>query len=168
MLKCLILAVIILSASVSFAQSDSVSKSLDIVNSFHTEAEVLTKGLVSPSFQGQFAGERDEAVNELDSLSWTEKPGKRRFNLAYGIVDSYTEKIIESIEKLLPQAPPKSREALNNAVERLSALKTVAMRELNESLKAEAYEQERSKPVPLIDRSPFEAPPEEAPGMWFR
>ncbi|MBI5491449.1 MAG: hypothetical protein HY893_00795 [Deltaproteobacteria bacterium] len=167
MLKYLVLAAAILLASNSLARADSVSKAVDIVNNFNSETETLTKGLLSPSLQEQLAGEKAGALNALDTLDWTEKPGKRRSSLVYSTVDSYTAKVIDSIDEVVLESPPSSREALQNAVDRLSSLKTAAMRELNEALKAEAREQDRT-PVPLIDRSPFEAPPEEAPGIWFR
>lgn len=167
MLKYLVLAAAIIFAYSSPVRADSVSKAVDIVNNFNSEMETLTKGLLSPSLQEQLAEEKAGTLNALDTLDWTEKPGKRRTSLVYSAVDSYTAKVIDAIDEIVLEYPPSSRDALQNAVDRLSSLKTAAMRELNEALKTESREQERT-PVPLIDRSPFETPPEEAPGIWFR
>ena len=157
-------------ASASHAE-DSVSSAISIVDEFYNETVNLTGGLDGADavlgFHKKAIVDKEKVSSELKSLKWTEAPGPRRFNQVYKLVDSYTEDQIDDVNDLAALLPAGSRPGVESAVKRLSTLKEERLRELNEALKREIYEKKTDRPIPIIDRSPFEKEPADG-DIWYR
>lgn len=170
-----LLAMLVISgllAAVSYAQSDSVSTAQRIVSDFFDAANGLTRGYDIGPGPGELRRllleNRDKAHSDLQTLNWTEEPGQRRFELVYRRVDSYMEDQMKPVKELYSRVPPEDKAAVEGILKRLTELRSAKLKELNDSLKAETFKQEKRKPVPVIDRSPYEKGPDSDKGIWER
>lgn len=159
-----------LSASTT-ACADSISTAINIVEGFEKESGTLLDKLDpkgTPGLKKAFSEERVKAVSELKTLGWTHAPGEIRFRRTSRIVDSYTGRIITAVEGLDKRLPASAAPVIKESVKRLADLKRELLTELKESRKNEIAGEKELRPVPLIDRSPFDTTPGEAPGIWYR
>lgn len=164
-------ALLLFVAATAYAQNDSISKGLLIVEDFYTETTALMSPFKSlpeaDSFNELSVEKTNQAAAEIRSLRWVETPGMRRYNRVYNVVDSYTADQIESM-KGFAQNVPAARARVDEAIARLTTFKESKLNELKDSLKVETYEGKKIKPVPIIDRSPREKDNNGGSGMWFR
>lgn len=150
------------------ASADSISTAINIVEGFAVESNSLLDKLGPKETAGirkSFSEERVRAVDELKTLGWTHAPGDIRYRHTLNIVDSYTGRVITAVGALNKRL---SGARVQETVRKLTELKGVFITELNESRKNELAGEKSIRPVPLIDRSPFDTTPGEAPGMWYR
>lgn len=159
-------------AALSYAQSDSVSTGVRIVDEFYGTAKDLTVGYdIGPGSGGLrrvLLENREKTAGDLHSLNWTEEPGQRRFEMVYRLVDSYIENQMKPVRELLASVPPEDKVKVEGVLKKLAELRDAKLKELNDSLKAETFKQEQRKPVPVIDRSPYEKGPDGDRGIWER
>jgi len=162
---------IFLTASPLYAQTDSVTTALDIVEDFYAVTEKQTGGLdggeALQKFRKRALEEKEKTTGELRALKWSEKPGTRRFNQVHKIVDAYTGSQIEAVRGLKTDLPAEET-SIDEAVKKLTELKASGLKELSGTLETETYEKKGDKPVPIIDRSPFETEPDKDGGIWYR
>lgn len=151
------------------ALADSISTAINIVEGFEVESNTLLDKLGPKEtvvLRKSLSEERVRAVDELKTLGWTHAPGDIRYRRTLNIVDSYTGRVIAAVGALNKRLPSGAR--VQESVRKLTELKGVFLTELNESRKNELAGEKAIRPVPLIDRSPFDTTPGEAPGMWYR
>ncbi|GMR05011.1 MAG: hypothetical protein BMS9Abin23_0935 [Thermodesulfobacteriota bacterium] len=162
----------LLLATPAFAQGDSVTTALGIVEDFHSETIELVNGVEDSasveSFVKKCIKERDRTLGELGSLRWIESPGERRFERVSRIVDSYMTGRIDSLKGLKKKLNGRDRKYMEKVITSLVLLKKKQLEELGGSLKAETYRKKELKPVPIIDRSPFEKGRPGEEGIWYR
>lgn len=154
------------------AQTGSIGAAVGIVREFHTEKERLMKGVdggaVFMEAKKRSDVMKERASNDLKAINWTETPGQKRFDRVYRLVESYTDGEISSLRGLVERSKGVERARMEEAVRKLTALRTAKLSELNEALKSETYEKKGIKPVPVIDVSPKGSTPGEEHGIWFR
>ncbi|MFQ5441202.1 MAG: hypothetical protein ACE5EB_00585 [Thermodesulfobacteriota bacterium] len=167
-----ILLLIMLLAAPVYAQNDIVSVGLRAVDDFHTTTTELMGGLKGKkavkSFSKSALKEREKTTSEIRSLRWLEKPGMRRFNIVYEKVDNYFKGQVSSIKALEEELGGKDKARLEKIIKKLKELRGQKLKELDEAVKFETFERKKEKPVPLIDRSPFEKGPGKDEGIWYR
>lgn len=161
---------IVLSIS-SAVYADSISTAINIVEGFEAESNNILVKLDSKETAGIRKSSSEEsarAVDELKTLGWTHAPGDIRYRRTFNIVDSYTDRVISAVTALDKRAQVSNGARVQESVKRLKELKGTFLTELDESRKKELAGEKPVRPVPLIDRSPFDTTPGEAPGMWYR
>lgn len=168
-LRLLILLAAAVLPSAVFAQTGSVPVALKAVQEFYTETDALTRDLDSgpkrDEAQKALAANRDSAVKEIHSIDWVEAPGKRRFKKIYAVVEAYLDAQIDLTQKFAKDLPAGKNE---EPLKKLSASKDAKLKALTESSSAEAREERKEKPNPVIDRSPYETSPGTDKGIWER
>ncbi len=156
----------------AYAQDDSVTSALNIVEEFHTEARGQLKGLGSTgaasSLRKQSLESKERTVSRLKSLKWIEKPGTRRFNKIYDLVKSYADLEIDSVERLAQEVRGVDRRRVAQVVKNLTALRKIKLDKLGESLAVEVYERKKPQLVPVIDPSPLGKETNKGEGIWYR
>ncbi|MBI5344305.1 MAG: hypothetical protein HZB21_05030 [Deltaproteobacteria bacterium] len=157
---------------VTRALADSIEVASEIVLVFHDEAANLTKDLEPnddvKTYRRLASEQKDDVMLEIDSLNLAERPGQRRFKKIYKAVEMYTNGQIESLTRLTASVKGVDKNRLEDAIKKLTALREEQLLELNDTFKAETFEKEGIKPVPLIDRGPYDKTPDEEPNIWFR
>ncbi|MBI5888578.1 MAG: hypothetical protein HZB82_07710 [Deltaproteobacteria bacterium] len=153
------------------AERGAIGASIRAVDEFYNETQNLTKDLAdSPAVKEMRAAsleQKDAAVKNLENLNRVDRPGKKRFKQAYGIAASYMDARIEAV-KALPQASPEDKARIGGIAKTLLALKAEKLNAISETEKFERTDEKKIKPVPSIDRSPYENSPEGDKGIWER
>ena len=162
----------LLTAAPARAQGDFIASALKIVNQFHAESKARLKDLDTSkavaSFRKESLKSKELAAKDIETLRWIEKPGPRRFKLVYNLVDSYTDLEIASVGRLAAEVGAGDRKSVERTAKTLRALKLVHLEELSESHPLETYKRAEPKPVPIIDRAPFEKGATDGEGIWHR
>jgi len=155
----------------AYAETGAIGASIKAVNEFYNETQNLTKDLAdSPAVKAANAKpleQKDAAIKELENLNRVEKPSKKRFKHAYDTAAAYMDARIEAIKTLL-QTSSEDKAHSDSIIKSLLALKTEKLNAVNETEKFERTEEKIIKPVPSIDRSPYENSPEGDKGIWER
>lgn len=168
--KCLLFtALFLLFLSVPvYAETGAIKASIKAVEEFYNETQNLTKDLTDmPAVKQMRAASlelKDAAIRNLENLHRVEKPGKKRFNHAYGAADSYMDAQIEAVKGTSPE----DKARIEGIVKTLLALKTEKLKAVKETEKFERTDEKKRRPVPSIDRSPYEKSPEGDKGIWER
>ncbi len=166
------LLLIMLLATPAYAQNDIVSAGIRAVDGFYTSTSKLMGGVnqTKPvkSFSKDALKEREKTTSEIRGIRWTEKPGMRRFNIVYESVDRYFKSQVSSIKALEDALGKKDKVQLEGIIKKLKKLRERKLKGLNEAVKVETFERKKGKPVPIIDRSPFEKGPAKDEGIWYR
>ena len=153
------------------AERGAIGASIRAVDEFYNETQNLTKDLADTpavkEMRAEALRQKDAAIKNLENLNRVDRPGKKRFKQAYGIADSYIDARIEAV-KALPQTSPEDKARIEGIVKNLLALKTEKLNAVNETEKFERTYEKKIKPVPSIDRSPYENSPEGDKGIWER
>ena len=154
------------------AQDDFIASALKVVKQFHAESRVRLKGLEASgavaSFRTESLKSRELTSKDIKTLRWIEKPGPRRFKLIYNLVDAYTDTEISSVARLAAEVSGAERLSVERTAKTLRALKKLKLEKLGESLPLETYKRTEPKPVPIVDRAPFEKGATEGEGIWHR
>lgn len=158
---------LIFSPLISYAQMDSISTSISIVEDFNDEALLLTEGVADKDFKEFLLKRKEETVAELKQINWAEAPSPKRFQRIKDIVNSYLEQISDSVKELSTSALGQETK-IEEAVTILNSSKAAKLADLEATHKTEGVRKEPEKAVPLIDVSPFEGEPDEGEGIWFR
>lgn len=144
--------------------TESIAESLNIVEDFSREANILME---SRDFPPLPADEKNKTTETLKQIRLTVAPGKDRSEKIYGVVSSYTESVVESVRGLKGK-----REDIEEITARLEKLKTGMLDHLRVSLVAESAEKKEPRPVPSLDLSPHDEPPaaggDDKEGILFR
>ena len=171
----IILAFLLLSfagAGPATAVSDSVSTASDIVNSFYAEAESLagTMGTAKSTFKAAALEKKEKALSDLRSIGMSKKPSRDRYEQVRELTGGYMAGVISDIEALKKGPDAKHAARIDDIAAQLTALMDFKLKSLEETVQIESYEKKGPRPVPLIDRerTPFDNPPDEPPGIWFR
>jgi hypothetical protein len=168
----LLILFVLLTAAPARAQGDFIASALKIVNQFHAESKARLKDLEASkavaSFRKQSLKSKELTAKDIESLRWVEKPGSRRFKLVYNLVDSYTDLEIASVGRLAAKVSTDDRKSVERTARTLATLKKANLEELSESLPLETYKRAEPKPVPIIDRAPFEKGATDGDGIWDR
>lgn len=155
----------------AFAETGSVPAALQAVEGFYAGITAETKDLGESAavkdFRKRALEEKDRVHAQIRSIDWAETPGKKRFEKIYKFFDSYTVSQIASVKGLAMKLPG-DKARIEEAIKRLTELKAGKIKELNEASKNEVTEEKKIKPVPVIDRSPFEKEPDSDKGIWYR
>jgi hypothetical protein len=154
----------------AMCQSDSITTAMDIINDFSMETGAALTGIEEAPFSLPVASaeSREKTLSELESVRLAYTPGASRFRRIYSIVAFYIDSEIASIRSALQGLWPDDAVRVEKASTRLSYLKEEKLSILTGSIGMETFEKDAISPVPLIDASPFEQRPEEAPGIWYR
>lgn len=155
----------------SAVYADSISTAINIVESFEAESRAALAGLdpkQTAVLSKNLSAERARAVDELKTLGWTHAPGDIRYRRTLNIVDSFTGGVIDGLQALNGRLTATDAARAHESIKRLTELKVSLLKELNVSRKNELAGEKQERPVPLIDRSPFDTTPGEPPGIWYR
>ncbi len=166
-----IAAFLIVLSTPAVCYADSISTAINIVEGFEVEVNTLLDKLgpkETAATRKSLSEERVKAVDELKTLGWTHAPGDIRYRRTFNIVDSYSGRILAAVGALNKRLPLSAGARVQETVRKLTELKGASLTDLNESRKNELAGEKAVRPVPLIDRSPFDTTPGEAPGMWYR
>lgn len=154
-----------------YAETGAISASIRAVDEFYNETQNLTKDLADmPAVKEMRVAslvQKDAAIKKLENLNRVDRPSKKRFKHAYDTAASYMDARIEAV-KALPQTSPEDKTRIESIVKTLLALKTEKLNAVNETEKFEQTDEKKIKPVPSIDRSPYEKSPEGDKGIWER
>lgn len=155
-----------LSSQVAFAQTDSISSAIGLVDSFTIELEEATgeiKGSGASSYLSTSKKAHKTTVADIKSLGWTEAPGKHRVKRLFEIVEGYTNERILKLSEI-----DGDRQEIKNAAKRLTKFQALTIAELKKATHAEVRAGKSPKAVPIIDRSRFEENPGGTKGIWER
>lgn len=155
-----------------YAETGAVKTSIKAVDEFYNETQNLTKDIADgPAVKDMRAAslkQKDAAIKELENLNRVERPSKKRFKHAYDIAAAYMDARIEAIKTLVAQTSSEDKARIDNIIKSLLALKTEKLNAVNDTEKFERTDEKIIKPVPSIDRSPYENSPERDKGIWER
>lgn len=159
-------------ASTAGAVSDSVSTAVDIINGFYAEAESLVDTVddLRVPFKGLTLEKKESALSDLRSIGLTKSPSRERYEQVKTLSEKYMASVIADIEWFKEGISEENASRIDDIASQLTALMSFKMKTLEDTLQIESYEKKGPKPVPLIDRerTPFDHPPDEPPGIWFR
>lgn len=162
---------ILLLPALASAQGDSITKALHIVEEFYSVSDSRLREALKPgppeAFQKEALAEKDEAAKRIRALGWLDKPGERRYNQAFSLVDGYTSRRLDSIEELAAGLGPKEGKKVEGIIKELELLRTERMMEFQESLNVETYKAPARRPGPMME-APFEQEPNKEPGIWYK
>ena len=157
-------------AGVAAAEPGSIEAALKGVNTFESEEDALLGEFAAnagiDALRKSSAEESEEALAEIRSIKWSERPSKRRFARLYQIVDGYTLGRLEGLKEITVGSDEEGR--LKSAVRRLSDLRKSSLLELKKSSAWELRKGDGKNIIPAIDRSPFDERPGESKGIWDR
>ncbi len=167
------LALLFLPTVAMSAHSNSITRAIELVKEFRVEADKNLKNLLPPEllkkYEENSLKKSKDAVSKLDSLNWTDRPGKRRLKVVNSVVDESITGLIDSVVELKKELTLKERSEIARVVRKLKRLREKIMAEIGEAAGEVASEDKRRKPVPIIDSSPHEKGPEaEGGGIWQR
>jgi len=171
MRKSTLIVLLILIAAPALAQMGSIKSAMFLVDGFLDETIYLTRELKQDEaltkVMADMRRRKDDTIAALQTLRWIESPGKERYNKIYSIVDSYSDAQIASINELKESHDARDIERMVRA---MKALKLRKLKELKETLKYETYRGKSLRPVPIIDKSPFDSGGKTGNGgeIWFR
>jgi len=155
----------------AIAVNDSVSSAHDIINGFYAEAESLidTVDMARLAFRAVALEKKEDILDDLRSIGVAKSPSRERYEEVRGITSRYMDSVISDIEKLKGRIDPKYGPRMDDIAAQLSALKDFKLKALEDSLQIESYEKKGPVRVPVDrERTPFEHPPDQPPGIWFR
>ncbi len=109
-----------------------------------------------------------ETLSLIKEVRWSEGPGPRRFRRVLRIVDLYTADQIEMIEDFGRGSGFAGSPLFDEVMDGLARAREKALGELKKAFRLEVVEEKRIRPVPLIDRSPFEEDKQGGKGIWDR
>lgn len=154
------------------AVSDSVSTASDIVNDFYAEAESLvdTVDEAKMTFKATALEKKEKALSDLRSIGMSKRPSRDRYEQVRELTGGYMAGVISDIETLKTGPDAKQTHRIDDIAARLTAIMDLKLKTLEETEQIESYEKKGPRPVPLMDRerTPFDNPPDEPPGIWFR
>jgi len=171
MRKYIFIAMIIFFASPALAQMGSVKSAMFMVDAFFDETLYLTRDLEPDETLTKVTAEmrkrKDNTLTALRTLRWIETPGKERYEKIYSIVERYADAQADSINKLKETHNPRGIELM---VREMKAMKNRKLKELTGTRKYETYRGKNPRPVPIIDKSPFDSGGKTGSGgeIWFR
>jgi len=169
--KALLLIVVVLLARAASAQMGSVKTAMFIVDFFFDETLYMMRNLERDEKLREVTEEmrkrKDAAISTLRTIRMIEAPGKERFTKIYLIVEAYLGAQIKSFNGLKESHDARGIELM---VRELQDIKKAKLKALQETKKYETYRGEQPRPVPLIDKSPFESGGKTGSGgeIWFR
>ncbi len=169
--KTLLLCLLVLVSGPAFAQMGSVKTAMFIVDSFFDETLYRMRDLEGDKVLDKTVKEmrkrKEGTLSTLRTIRMLETPGKERYEKIYDIVDKYLRAQIESFNGLKESHDARSIELM---VRDLKDIKKAKLRSLEETKKYETYRGKRPRPVPLVDKSPFESGGKTGTGgeIWFR
>jgi hypothetical protein len=131
--------------------TESIGDALNIVEDFNREANILMK---SRGFPPLPSDEKYKTTEALKHIRLTVAPGRDRSEEVYGIVNSYTGSVVESVRSLKG-----NKEDIEEIEARLEKLKAGMLDGLRLSLVSESAEKKEPTPVPSFDLSPYDEPP---------
>ena len=134
----------------AFSAAESMGTALHIVEDFTREANTLmeSRGLnpLSPIA-------KDKTTDTLKQIRLTEVPGKERSSKVYGVVSSYTERVLKTVRTL------NSTWSVNEAgLTHLEKMRVSMLEGLRTSLDSESAMKKEPRPVPSFDLSPHDEP----------
>ncbi|HHL39876.1 MAG TPA: hypothetical protein ENJ37_05170 [Deltaproteobacteria bacterium] len=154
------------------AQTDCVSIALRHVDEFEAALGRAVEPLMPEAAPAMEEASRrsDETARMLRNIRWSDEPGPRRQRRVARVFDDYAAALIDSLRSLAPRLDPDGRKRAAEAVDLLEGMRLEAVEEIRTSTDSHPKPREPRRPVPLIDRSPFEDKPEEGGGrgMWDR
>jgi len=154
-----------------FAQMGSIKNAIFLVDGFFDETLYLVRDLKSDDtlmkVRAEMRHRKDNTITALRTLRWIESPGKERYNKIYSIVESYSDAQIISINKLKDSHDARGVERM---IREMKTLKLRQLKELKTTLKYETYRGKLPRPVPIIDKSPFDSGGKTGVGgeIWYR
>jgi hypothetical protein len=164
MIKTLFLTICLVALStVAYAQSDSVTTGVRVVEEFYTELTTMVNGTVgdydAEAFNMESVDRANDAASRIRAMRWLETPGARRYNRVRRVVDSYVDSEIALVSEVTGN---------DEMTARLAELKIKKLKILAESLAFETYAPEKRELVPGIDPVPHEENREQGQGIFFR
>jgi hypothetical protein len=152
----LVLLLMLLLLPLRALSKESMGTALTIVEDFSREANTLmvSRGLNPLSPVG-----KKKVEETLKQIRLTEVPGKGRSTKVYGVVSSYTERVVETVRTM--NSTWSGNEA---AVARLEKLRASMLDDLRIALASESVEKKAPTPVPSFDLSPHDEPSGEPDG----
>lgn len=157
--------------ALSRAQMGSIKTAMFIVDGFHDEALYLMRDLKRDEslqrVRKELGRRRDDTLAALKTLRWIESPSRQRYDKIYSIVRSYMDAQIATVNSLKESHYARQIERM---VRDLKDLREEKLRTLAETKKYETFRTRNPRPVPIIDKSPFESggPAGEGGEIWFR
>ncbi|MBI5970382.1 MAG: hypothetical protein HY884_04440 [Deltaproteobacteria bacterium] len=157
--------------SSAIGQTDSVSTARTAIEEFHAEITkavkivAMNEGLMT---QPVFAGKKQAALKELDTIRWSQEPGARRHRRVMTIFEAYTADVISAIKEASSKLPGMDAAKMDGLMSKMTIIKEKKTRVVKESLKNETYRKESPKPVPSVDRPPREKDAEGGADIWDR
>ncbi len=172
----LFFTLLIFSASDSAAihPVDAVSAAVKVVEDFSESEMSLLKDLEGVpeagllSLQKRLSGRTLETKAGIKETGWSEGPGPRRFSRVYRMVDRYTLDQIDMIKAYAERSGLSDSPSYKRLMKELTKARKGALKELSEARRFEVPEDKRHRPVPIIDRSPFEQDKQGGKGIWDR
>jgi len=154
------------------AVNDSVSTAIDIVNGFYAEAESLVGTIyeLRVPFKGLTLEKKETALTDLHSIGLAKNPSRVRYEQVRTLTEEYMAGVITDVEWFKKGMSKENIDRIDDIAAQLTALMSFKLKTLEDTLQIESYEKKGPKPVHLIDRerTPFDHPPDEPPGIWFR
>ncbi len=150
----------------------SVKTAMFLVDGFYDETMYITRDLgerekVEKALK-EMARRKDKTISELQTIRWVDEPGRNRYDKIFKIVNGYSDAQIETVQKLREESSDKRQ--IYRIIRTLKALKKKKLKTLRGTLKYETYRGKRLRPVPIVDKSPFESGGKTGTGgeIWFR
>lgn len=163
--------VVLFFASSAGAQMGSVKTAMFLVDGFYDEAVYLTRDLPQDErvsvVMKEILKQKEDTMAALKTTRWMDPPGQERYDKVYKMVEDYSDAQIESIKKLRDVSAKKD---INRMVRNLKSLKKKKLKTLKATHKYETYRAKNPRPVPIVDKSPFESGGKTGTGgeIWFR
>ncbi len=164
---------ILIISSTSHAQMPmgSVKTAMFIVDGFFDETMYITRDLTRDESLKKAMNtmrlRKDKTLSELQSVRLIESPGKDRFEHIYSIVESYSD---AQIKTMAGQRQGPEQKEITRVIRTMKSLKKKKLKALSSTLKYETYREKNLRPVPIVDKSPFESGGKTGTGgeIWFR
>ena len=158
-----LILMIVFSSPFTLYGADTAASAASLAEKFSSEMLLALKDMEKRGGFDEYKKERtvakDKLQKSLETINWTEEPGKRRASKMIKLLDEFASKEADSLTNLLYFAPPAHEEYVAAVKQKLSTLKGKMLQELEESFKRESDAAEKRKrqayppvPSPLEER----------------
>lgn len=182
-IKVIMVAAGILFCMPLYAQQDSFTLAVSIVEDYGTEQDDLLTHLAQNTKEGEkdyvkniistSKKEKEETIARLKNMRWIEGSADRLSKRIFNIVNVYTNKHIEVLKELSNKLKTENKKELDGIIERAVSARDSSIAKLKDTQKQEKAlrgqipVKEKEKPVPVID-TPAVEEPAKTKGIWER
>ena len=166
------LLIVLSLAPFAMAQTSSFTMAAMILKTFDKDTKALLPKSLDKEERKTFTKSRKALKRETHAkIKWlrrSEGPSPKRFSRLYRILEKYTENQVREVSLLAERLKEPQKSKVEDMGVKLQALREKLLKEFKDTSYSEIKPDDRFKPDPVIDRSPYEERPGDTRGIYDR